>query len=179
MPASRGGSTNSPFRPVPTTHQAYLTLPGIEFANISLFLISYYRPPPLFSFGALNPQKAKLRERESPKLTPLLAYPQLPYTHCRIYSHCICDWYQGHTGRPNQKHQPYVFSGSTSLGLQMAGAIGCKAIPLFQPLQCLQPTEIPALYFRRICRVDVFGDWSCWDFWCGPCMRSSVSRVLH
>ena len=43
--------------------------------------------------------------------------------------------YQGHTGRPNQKHQPYVFSGNTRLGFQLAGAAGCRLPPFFQPLQ--------------------------------------------
>ena len=37
-----------------------------------------------------------------------------------------------------------------------------------------QPTEILALYFRRICRADVFGNWSCWGFWCGPCMSQPL-----
>ena len=32
----------------------------------------------------------------------------------------------------------------------------------------VQPSKILALYFQRICRAGVFGDWSCWGFWCGP-----------
>jgi hypothetical protein len=33
--------------------------------------------------------------------------------------------YQGHTWRPSQKHQPYVFSGNTGLEFQLVVVAGC------------------------------------------------------
>ena len=78
-------------------------------------------------------------------------------------------------GWPNQKHQPYVFSkniGPIFSWLELL--VACSPLPFFQPLQYLQPTEIPALYFRRKCRAEVFGNWSCWGFWCDPCMKRGL-----
>ena len=76
--------------------------------------------------------------------------------------------YMGHTKNPNssshQKHQPYVFSGNTGLGSQLAGATGVVGRKGVACNQQLQPTEIPTMYFRRIRRAYVFG----WAAWCGP-----------
>ena len=79
-------------------------------------------------------------------------------------------WYQGHTNNPNsssrQKHQPYVFFGNTWLGFHMAGATGVAGRRRVACNQQLQPSEIPAMYSRRIRRAGV----SSWAYRCGPGM---------
>ena len=89
--------------------------------------------------------------------------------------------YQGHTRNPSsragQKHQPLRILREYRLGFMLAGAVGVagrRAESCNQQLQQLQPTEIPALYSRRVRRADVFGWLRCWDFWCGP----GISRLV-
>ena len=54
-------------------------------------------------------------------------------------------WYQGHTGRPSQKHQPYIFSGNTGLGFQLVAVAGCKATPLL-PTTPVAPVNLNPSY---------------------------------
>ena len=67
--------------------------------------------------------------------------------------------YTGHTKNPSssshQKHQPYVFSGTTWLGFQLARTTGMAGRRGVTCNQQLQPTEIPTLYLWRIRRADV------------------------
>ena len=87
-------------------------------------------------------------------------------------------WDHGHTGRPSQKHQPYEFSGNTGLEFQLAGVAGYKLPPSSNHSSSSSQLKSQAMYFRRIRRVDVFGDWSCWGFWCGPCMREEYRSTI-
>jgi hypothetical protein len=69
-----------------------------------------------YSFHPLS-----LVEMAEPLHTTLEGPPEYVIAHSHSY--------QGHTGRPSQKHQPYVFSKNIGLGFQLVGAAGCRLPP--------------------------------------------------
>ena len=58
------------------------------------------------------------------------------------------------------------------MGFQLAGATGVARRRGLACNQHLQPTEIPALYIRRIRRDDVFG----WAARCGPGINAMIGE---